>query len=243
MDKIVGKIHSIETCGTVDGPGIRFVLFMQGCPLRCLYCHNPDTWNINEGSEMSIDEVMTEIKKYKSFMDFSGGGITISGGEPMMQPEFVRELTRRCRENGIHTAIDTSGAIFDENTINALEFTDLLLLDIKNFDKTFYKELTGGNLDTTLSLLQFASKKNIAVWIRYVLVPGLTDNFEYIEKLSDYLSRYSNIKKIEVIPFHKMGEYKWEGLELDYRLKETCEPSPEMIEKVKGTFLHKKHFL
>lgn len=226
---LTGKIHSIETCGTVDGPGIRFVVFLQGCPLRCKYCHNPDTWNIKDGEEKTTTELIKEIKKYKSYMKFSGGGVTVTGGEPLLQTEFVKELFKKCREEGIHTTLDTSGYLFNDKVKEVLEYTDLVLLDIKSYNKEQYRYITGVNLDPTLSFMAYLSERKIPVWIRYVLVPNLSDNEQDIEDLSIYLSGFNNIEKIELLPFHKMGEYKWEELGYDYELKETMEPTKEEI--------------
>jgi pyruvate formate lyase activating enzyme len=236
---MIGRIHSIETCGTVDGPGIRFVLFLQGCPLRCKFCHNPDTWNVNAGKEMTVDHVVTEILKYKSYMNFSGGGLTVTGGEPLLQIPFLTELLKRCKENGVHTALDTSGAIFNDAVKKLLDYVDLVLLDIKNFDPTVYKELTSVNLDPTLDFLTYLNEQSIDTWLRYVLVPTWTDNFASVESLSLYLSHYGNIKQIEILPFHKMGEYKWKELNLTYELSDVNEPSKDMINQVIELF--KKH--
>lgn len=233
---IKGKIHSIETCGTVDGPGIRYVIFLKGCPLRCLYCHNPDTWDTNSDNMKTAEELFIDIEKYISYMEFSGGGVTVSGGEPLLQAEFIKELFTICKEKGIHTCIDTSGAIFDSKVEEALELTDLVMLDIKAFDKKTYEELTSGNLDTTLKVLDTLREKNIETWIRYVLVPNLTDDFESIKKLSNYLKDYDNVSRIDVLPFHKMGEYKWEELNLAYTLKDTQSPDKDLLEKAKSIF-------
>lgn len=220
----LGKIHSFESCGTVDGPGIRFIVFMQGCPLRCQYCHNPDTWKVDGGIEMTVEELVTEVKKYKSFMRFSNGGITISGGEPLMQSDFVYDLIKACKAEGIHTALDTSGYIFNERTKEIISEVDLVLLDIKHSNPDQYKVITGVKLQPTLNFLDYLGKENKPVWIRYVLVPGLSDQPQAIEDLSKRLSMYSNIERIELLPFHKMGEYKWESLGLEYKLKDTNEP-------------------
>lgn len=233
MSELTGRIHSFESCGTVDGPGIRFVVFLQGCPLRCQYCHNADTWNPEEGKSYTVEELLAEIVKYKSYMRFSGGGVTLTGGEPLMQAEFVKEVFRACKEQGIHTALDTSGFLFHEKTREALLVTDLVLLDIKNFDSERYHEVTGAVLDPTLQFLNYTREKNIPVWIRYVLVPGLTDNLKSIEAMAEYLKDYPNVEKIELLPFHKMGEFKWEERNLPYRLKEVEEPTQELVSKVR----------
>ncbi|WP_202710835.1 pyruvate formate-lyase-activating protein [Sporosalibacterium faouarense] len=233
---IKGRIHSIETCGTVDGPGIRVVVFTQGCPLRCQYCHNPDTWKLEDGKEVSVDELMADIKKYKSYMNFSGGGITASGGEPLLQSDFIKELFKRCKEEGIHTALDTSGFVNLNTAKKVLEYTDLVLLDIKSFNSKLYKDLTGVSNEPTIQLAKYLSEANIPIWIRYVLVPNLTDKTEDIRDLARFLSTLKSIEKVELLPFHKMGEYKWEELGYEYKLKDTETPSNKTIENVKKIF-------
>ncbi|GMQ60813.1 pyruvate formate-lyase-activating protein [Vallitalea maricola] len=238
---VIGKIHSIETCGTVDGPGIRFVIFMQGCPLRCKYCHNPDTWKLGDGEEKTVEELILEIKKYKSYMKFSGGGVTVTGGEPLLQGKFVTELFKRCKEEGIHTAVDTSGYIFNDTTKEVLDYTDLVLLDIKCYDSDRYKYITGVSLDPTISFMNYLGELNKPVWIRYVLVPGLSDNEEHIKNLSIFLSNFNNIERIELLPFHKMGEFKWEELGYTYELGDTKEPTKEEV--IKAMSIIKEHNL
>lgn len=228
-----GRIHSLESFGTVDGPGIRFVVFMQGCPLRCRFCHNPDTWDVNKGKEYTPEQLMEEIKRYKSFMDYSGGGVTFTGGEPLLQATFVAVICKMCREQGISVAIDTSGFIWNEHVARALEYTDLVLLDIKNYDPNVYRMITGGALSPTLKLLDYLREKDIKTWIRYVLVPGLTDNTDSIRQLAGFLFNYPNVEKVELLPFHKMGEYKWKELDLDYKLYDTPEPDTALLEEVK----------
>lgn len=236
-----GKIHSIETCGTVDGPGIRYILFTQGCPLRCKYCHNPDTWSLQNGKDADTEDLITDIVKYKSFMQFSGGGITVSGGEPLLQPDFVKDLFEKCKVNNIHTALDTSGFISIEKANPVLDFTDLVLLDIKSFNPGVYKDLTGVSLDPTLNFANHLNQRKIPVWIRYVLVPGLTDTAEDIEGLAQFLSTLENVERIDILPFHKMGEYKWEQLGYNYALADTMEPSKTAVEEAKAIF--KKYHL
>lgn len=233
MNKI-GRIHSLESCGTVDGPGIRFVVFMQGCVLRCQFCHNPDTWDTTKGMEYTPSQLMGEIKKYKSYMNFSGGGVTFTGGEPLMQQDFILEVSKMCKQEGISVALDTSGFIFNDVVKEILEYTDIVLLDIKNYDPVVYKEVTGVSLAPTLTFLEYLKEKNIKTWIRYVLVPGLTDNIESIKELSQYLKSYTNVSKIELLGFHKMGEYKWKALGLDYKLSDTKEPVKELLSQVKS---------
>lgn len=235
--KVSGRIHSIETCGTVDGPGIRFIIFTQGCFLRCLYCHNPDTRNPHGGSEVTVDELISEIQKYRSYMRFSGGGVTISGGEPLMQPEFVKEIFRRCKELGIHTALDTSGFPSLTESKPVLEFVDLVLLDIKSFNPQIYLQATGAAVEPTLEFARYLSEINKPTWIRFVLVPNLTDDPDNIERLAEFISQFKNVEKVELLPFHKMGEYKWEKLGYPYLLKDTQPPNFEQIQQAKDCFL------
>lgn len=233
---MIGRIHSIETCGTVDGPGIRYIIFMQGCPLRCQYCHNPDTWKTSAGEQIDSDEIIKEIIKYKPYMKNSGGGLTISGGEPLLQPEFVADIFKKAKKQGIHTCIDTSGFIGIDKIGNVLDYTDLVLLDIKSYNKDVYKDVTGVSLEPTLNFEQELMKRNIPVWIRYVLVPNLTDNLNDIEELAKYLTTLTNVERIDVLPFHKMGEFKWEELNYEYKLKNTLEPDDLLIKETKEIF-------
>jgi pyruvate formate lyase activating enzyme len=229
----IGRIHSVETCGTVDGPGIRFVAFLQGCPLRCKYCHNPDTWDAKDGKEYTPADLVKEIVKYKSYMKFSGGGTTFTGGEPLLQADFVKECFKLCKDNDVSTALDTSGFIFNDTVKEVLEYTDIVLLDIKNYDPEVYRNLTGVPLDNTLTFLDYLKKNDIKTWVRYVLVPDLTDNKESIEALANHLKNYPNVSRIELLPFHKLGEYKWAELGHEYTLKDTNEPSKQLVNEVK----------
>ena len=231
-----GRIHSIETCGTVDGPGIRYVIFTQGCPLRCLYCHNPDCRTPHDGKEVTVDELITDIQKYRSYIEFSRGGVTISGGEPLMQPEFVLEIFRRCQNLGIHTALDTSGYVKLATAKPILDYVDLVLLDIKSFDPEIYHQVTRVSLEPTLNLARYLSEINKPVWIRFVLVPNLTDPPHNIRGLAEFVSDLNNVKRVEILPFHKMGEYKWEQLGYEYLLKDTPPAPPELIETAKKIF-------
>ncbi len=235
MEKI-GRVHSLESLGTVDGPGIRFVVFLQGCPLRCQFCHNPDTWDVTKGKEYTVNQLMGEIIKYKSYMNFSGGGVTFTGGEPLLQAEYLLEVNKKCKELGISTALDTSGFIWNDSVKELLEYTDLVLLDIKNYDPLVYKTVTGVSLSPTLKFLDYLKEKGIRTWIRYVLVPQLTDNLDSVKKLSEHLDHYPNVEKIELLGFHKMGEYKWKELGLEYKLSDTKEPSKELLREVKAIF-------
>jgi len=227
-----GYVHSIYNGGMVDGPGIRCVVFLSGCPLRCKYCHNPDTWEKTNGNAMTVSDVVTEVKKYKSYYKF-GGGVTISGGEPFVQAGFLTEILKACKAQGIHTAIDTSGYANPEDVKNALAHTDLLLLDIKSFNPETYKNVTGVDIDKTLETLRLAKAQNIPTWIRFVLVPGLTDNMQDLNNLANFLEDYSNVKKIDVLPFHKSGEFKWKTHDIPYELADTQPPTEHMLEEAR----------
>lgn len=229
-----GYVHSVETCGTVDGPGLRYVVFLQGCPLRCKFCHNPDTWQCNIGKERTAEEVVDDILKYKNFIRH--GGVTLSGGEPLMQPQFSAEILRRCGEYGLHTALDTSGIVPLHACKEAVDEAKLLLLDIKHLDDAKCRELTGQGNREPLQLLEYSEKVQKEVWIRHVVVPGWTDDLEDIDKMARFLSGFSNITRVEILPFHKMGEFKWKELALNYELENTPEPTPELIEAIRKIF-------
>ena len=235
-NKNQGRIHSIETCGTVDGPGIRYVIFTQGCPLRCLYCHNPDCRHPQEGQEVTVDELIVDIQKYRSYMNSSGGGVTVTGGEPLMQPEFVGEIFRRCQELGIHTALDTSGYVQLATVKPIIDYVDLVLLDIKSFDRQIYHQVTRVSIEPSLNFACYLSEINKPTWIRFVLVPNLTDPPENIRTLAEFVSNLSNVRQVEILPFHKMGEYKWEQLGYEYQLKDTPAASPELVTTAKKIF-------
>lgn len=232
----IGRVHSFESFGTVDGPGIRFVVFMQGCHLRCQFCHNPDTWDIEKGMEYTTEQLVEKIISYKSYYEFSKGGVTFTGGEPLLQAEFLLEVCKLLKQQGISVAIDTSGAVWNNNVKEVLAFTDIVLLDIKNFNPTIYKEETGVSLKPTLKFLDYLRDRSLNTWVRYVLVPGISDNLESIKELSDYLKHYPNVSRIELLGFHKMGEYKWKELGLLYKLFDTKEPENDFVQKVKTIF-------
>jgi len=225
-----GFIHSYETCGAVDGPGIRFVVFTQGCPLRCKYCHNPDTWAPNTGHEIDSDDLIDKIHRYEAFMRNTGGGLTVSGGEPLMQAEFVADLFKKAKNYGLHTALDTSGVASADRVDSVLQHTDLVLLDVKSTLADTYKTLTGSNIEYFHQMLELAKKHNVEVWLRLVVVPGFTDNMVEIENINKLNAQYSNISKVELLPFHKMGEYKWAELGLNYELTDTLEPESSLID-------------
>lgn len=231
-DSMEGYVHSVETFGTLEGPGIRYVVFLQGCALRCKYCHNPDTWQLHAGKKQSVNELMEDILKYRNFI--KSGGVTISGGEPLIQADFAAEIIKECKRHGIHTAIDTSGAIPLFACKHAIDEVDLVLLDIKSIDDVKTLSLTGQGNENTLKLLDYLEHSKKEVWIRHVVVPGITDNYDDIEKMAEYLSRFTVISRIDILPFHKMGEYKWEQLNLNYELGDTQPPKKESIDKIKG---------
>lgn len=229
-----GLIHSFETFGTKDGPGIRFVLFMQGCPLRCMYCHNPDTWEMcNAKYELSPQEAFLEIEKVKAFIR---GGVTVSGGEPLLQTPFILELFKICKEHNIHTAIDTSGILLNEQVKEVLNYTDLVLLDIKQINPEKYKTLTRAALEPTLKFLNYLASINKAVWLRYVLVPGYTDDEQDLIEWAKYTLQFKNVERVDILPFHQMATHKWEELNIKYELKDIEPPSPELTKKAEAIF-------
>lgn len=245
---IKGRIHSFETFGTVDGPGIRFVVFMQGCPFRCVYCHNPDTWNVDAGTEYSVNEVVERVMRYTGYYG-TEGGITVSGGEPLTQLDFLISLFKECKLKGINTALDTNGyfggMLYQQEShgskqnnrvLELLKYTDVVLLDIKHMDSQKHKKLTGFENSYVLSFAKLLDELKVPVWIRYVVVPGITDDQQWIDRLYNFLKEMSNIKKIEFLPFHKLGSYKWEQLGLDFSLTQTREPLKEDIEKLTDRF-------
>lgn len=229
---MVGRIHSFESFGTVDGPGIRFVVFMQGCPMRCLYCHNPDTWLKEGGKEYGAQEVAANALRYKSYFS-GGGGVTVSGGEPMLQAAFVEELFTILKSKGIHTALDTSGVLFRADDPHAydglLKVTDLVLLDIKHIDGVGHKQLTGHANENILAFAKYLSDMDKPVWIRHVLVPEYTDDDNYLNRLADFIKTLKSVKKVEVLPYHTMGVTKYERLGKEYPLKGVEPPSKERV--------------
>ena len=229
-----GYVHSVETGGMVDGPGVRYVVFFSGCSLRCKYCHNPDTWKLQNGHLVTVGDIIRDIRKYQSYLKFSGGGVTITGGEPFTQPEFLIEMLAACKHYGLHTALDTSGFAPRKAAEEALHHTDLLMLDIKSFNPAVYKELTGVPLDKTLEVLRLAEYLEIPIWVRFVLVPGYTDNMIDIRKMADFLESFVNVVKIEVLPFHKLGEHKWENLGIPYELADVQPPSQKVLEQARA---------
>ena len=216
--KYYAKVHSIESFGTVDGPGIRFVLFLQGCHLQCKYCHNRDTWNMNGGEYKSLDDIFEKIMKYKNYI-YPNGGVTVTGGEPLLQVKFLIELFKKLKKENIHTCVDTSGmvALTDDNK-KLLSLTDLVLLDIKHINSEKCKNLVGFNNEKELAFARYLSDNNIHMWIRQVLVPGYTDDEQDLLQLKDFISSLSTVDKVEILPYHDMGRYKWENLGFKYEL-------------------------
>ncbi|MCH8473595.1 MAG: pyruvate formate lyase-activating protein [Opitutales bacterium] len=231
-----GVIHSVETGGTVDGPGIRFVLFTSGCPLACQYCHNPDTRFQRYGKKTDAHTIIRELARYRPFLKRANGGLTISGGEPLVQPEFIKAVLLGARLMELHTALDTTGYLENRATPDIMELVDLVLLDIKSWEPTTYRKVTGRDLTPTLRFAERLNRENIPVWIRFVLVPGLTDEAKNIEGVARYCSDLTNLQRLEVLPFHNMGKYKWQALGLEYHLETTPEPSTAETEAVRAVF-------
>ena len=231
---MTGRIHSFESFGTVDGPGIRFVVFFQGCPLRCQYCHNPDTW-ANGGKEYTADEIITQALRYKNYFG-DKGGVTATGGEPLVQIDFVTELFAKLKAKGVHTCVDTSGITFNPNSQESVEkhkkllaVTDLFLLDIKHIDDEACQKLTGKSNASTLAFAKFLSENGKPMWIRQVLVPNITDGEESLQRTRAFLDTLKTVEKVEVLPYHTLGEVKYEKLGMDYPLKGVEAPSKERV--------------
>lgn len=234
---VLGNIHSIESFGTVDGPGIRFVVFTQGCPLRCKYCHNVDTRAVGTGQQISVDQIVGELKDYLPFIQSSGGGITVSGGEALLQMPFLIELFKACKAIGVHTALDTSGCcyvdapFFHKQFDELANYTDLVLLDLKEINSEHHKWLTGQPNKHILAFAKLLSEKQIPVWIRHVLVPTITDSEEDLTELGVFINTLSNVERVEMLPYHKMGVYKWKAMGLDYPLEGIEPPSDEEVKR------------
>ena len=228
------KVHSIESFGTVDGPGIRFVLFLQGCHLQCKYCHNRDTWNINGGEYKSLDDIFEKIKKYKNYIIPSGGGITVTGGEPLLQVKFLIELFKKVKQEGITTCIDTSGMVnITQDIKELLQYTDLVLLDIKHIDDEKCKQLVGTSNKKELEFAKYLSENNIKMWIRQVIVPGYTDDEKDLIKLKEFLKTLKTVEKVQLLPYHDMGKFKWEKLGQKYELENVRQANDDDIKRAK----------
>lgn len=219
---MTGRIHSFQSLGTVDGPGVRCVVFMQGCPLRCVCCHNPDTWDLAGGEETDCDALTEKILRFKNYFG-KDGGVTVSGGEPLMQAEFVTELFKKLKSFGIHTALDTSGCILNEKVTELLEYTDLVLLDHKYPADDEYFKYTGMHLESAKNVLAECDKRNIAVWLRRVIIPGLTDSKESVTQLNETARSFSCVKKTELLPFRKLCIEKYQNLDIPFALENTPE--------------------
>ncbi len=229
-----GYVHQLESFGSVDGPGVRFIIFLSGCPLRCKYCHNPDTWDMNKGKLYSADELLKEAITCKSYWD-AKGGITVSGGEPLLQIDFLLELFQKAKEMGINTCIDTAGGPFTkegewfEKFKKLMEVTDILLMDIKHINEDEHIKLTGHTGKNIIEMFRYLDEIKKPIWIRHVLVPGITDNDEYLTQTRDFIRTLSNVKRVEILPYHGLGAIKYKDMGLDYVLKDTDSPSEERV--------------
>ena len=237
-----GFIHSIETCGTVDGPGLRYVIFLQGCPMRCQYCHNPDTWEPGIGDQMTVDEVLKSFYNNRAF--YKNGGVTVTGGEPMMQMDFLIELFTKLHADGVHTCLDTSGIMFQPNNKKFKEtaeqlfaVTDLVMLDIKHIDDEKHKSLTSHSNECILAFAKYLDDKGIEIWIRHVVVPGITLYQEYLQRLGEFMATLKNVKALDVLPYHTMGKAKYENLGMEYPLGNTREATKQEAKAAKNIIL------
>ena len=239
MDSCKGRVHSLESFGSVDGPGVRFVVFLQGCHMRCKYCHNPETWAFSGGEEYSPKELYEKVRKFKGYWG-ADGGVTVSGGEPLLQIDFLTEFFALLKKDNIHTAIDTAGQPFSDDSEylkkfdKLLEYTDLVLLDIKHISAEEHKKLTGFANDNILKMAKYLSDKNVPMWIRHVLVPGITDSDDSLLAVREFIDTLKTVEKVEVLPYHALGMAKWEKLGIDYPLKETKSPTPDLVKKAKA---------
>jgi pyruvate formate lyase activating enzyme len=231
-----GSIHSWDISTGVDGPGTRFVVFTSGCPLRCLYCQNPDTWRMRDGQPTTVDDLLAEITKYRRFIEVAGGGVTISGGEPLLQPFFVADLLHEVKRLGLHTALDTSGYLGARATDALLADTDLVLLDIKSWNPARYRRLTGVDLAPTLAFARRLSDLGKLMWIRFVLVPGLTDRDDDVEGLATFVAGLGTVERLDVLPFHKLGAPKYARLGIPFPLDHTPTPGQDLVRRVRDQF-------
>ena len=235
---MIGHIHSTESFGAADGPGVRFIVFMQGCHMRCRYCHNPDTWKMDGGDEVTADEILKRALRFKPYWG-KDGGITISCGEPLLQIDFVIELFKKAKELGINTCIDTAGNPFTKEDPffskfeELMKYTDLLLLDLKEINPTRHKDLTGFDNSNIIEMAKYLSEINKPVWIRHVLVPEHSDFDEDLDALGDFIDTLSNVDRVEILPYHTLGKFKWENLGIPYTLESISPPSAERIENAK----------
>lgn len=240
-----GHVHSIESFGAADGPGVRFVIFLQGCRMRCKYCHNPDTWKTDGGDEFSADELIKRALRYKSYWK-NGGGITVSGGEPLLQIEFLTELFRKAKENDINTAIDTAGQPFSREEpffskfSELMKYTDLVILDIKEINPERHKCITGFDNENILDMAKYLSDINKPVWLRHVLVPTLSDFDEDLDKLSEFIKTLGSVERVDVLPYHSLGVFKWKNLGIKYELDDVCPPDADRIKNAETKLCIKK---
>ena len=236
-DPEIGYYHSYEITGSVNGPGIRFTLYLSGCPLRCQYCQNPDMWTMQNGRRVTVGRMLDEVAKYASFIRTAHGGITVSGGEPMLQIRFLQALLRRCKQDlGLHTAVDTSGFLGARASEDFLDLVDLFLLDIKAGDEELYHLVTSAELAPTLRFARRLSDRGNRMWVRYVLVPGLTDAADDVEKVARFTSTLAHVERVEVLPFHQLGAGKWADLQLPYQLADVPPAAPELVRRVEDQF-------
>lgn len=236
---IKGRIHSTESCGTVDGPGIRFIVFMQGCLMRCIYCHNRDTWDVHGGREVTVDDLIQELLPYRHFMEASNGGVTASGGEAILQAEFIRDFFRACHEHNIHTCLDTNGFVRKHTSVidELMDVTDLVMLDLKHLDDDIHQKLVGVSNHRTLDFARYLQKIGQKTWIRHVVVPGYTDTDESAHLLGQFIQGMDNIDKIELLPYHQLGKHKWIAMGEKYQLEGVEPPSKEVMEKIKSILM------
>ena len=227
-----GFLHSFTTGSAVDGPGIRLVAWTAGCQFRCVYCHNPDTWNMMNGMAVPLDRAVAELNKYRHGLKIMAGGYTLSGGEPLMQDRFAARLMSAAKEMGIHTALDTNGYLGERLSDEELEQIDLVLLDIKSWDPERHKHLVGKDIGPVLDFARRLAQRRRPIWLRYVLVPDLTDDEGDINHLAGFVAGLGNVERVDVLPFHQMGRYKWEKLGLNYALKDAQSPAPEVVKRV-----------
>ena len=232
----MGFLHSFTTGSTVDGPGVRLVAWLSGCQFRCLYCHNPDTWNMNYGIPVTLGAAMEELRKYSGGLKIMSGGLTLSGGEPLMQDRFVMRLITAARTMGIHTALDTNGSLGKRISDGELEAIDLVLLDIKCWGAERHRALTGMDIQPVLDFARRLSNHKRPVWVRFVLVPGLTDDSDDIAQIAKFAASLGNVEKADVLPFHQMGQFKWKALKLDYTLADVRPPPAAVVQRVVDQF-------
>lgn len=231
-----GYVHSVESMGTLDGPGLRYVIFLTGCPLQCQYCHNPDTQDIKNGTLTQTEKILQDLERYKNFLIPSGGGLTISGGEPLVQGEFITALFEGAQKIGLHTTIDTAGSLPERFTPRLLESLDLALLDIKSIQPDLYQRVTHYDLAPTLESARLLAAAEKPIWLRFVVVPGLTDGDDNVRELAEYAATLGNIERVELLPFHKMGEHKWKELGKRYQLADTEPPTEASMAHIRSVF-------